>query len=266
MIGLDSILNTFQIGIIHKCHNLIRKGILELNHRRVNGVDEKPARIRRQTAQHAASDENGRPFNVQIVAALPDSIFQGQLVVDERLFLEKFPSHPGYTIFLIDAKDPGGVDALRSRLESALVDVGGRADLTRDILASFHEIENTYIAIFNVLGSLGVILGSLGLVVVVARNLRERRGEFVVMNAIGIPRGVLARMVFSEFSLLVFWGIAISVLASGIAVWPSLTVLPAAPTIVLVAALLAGILLLNLAAGWLVFNRSLRDLSLPAAM
>ena len=205
-------------------------------------------------------DESGRPFEVEIVGTLPDSILQGYLILDEERFLKKFPSNAGYSRFLIDAREAGELPALRNRLETSSRDVGGRVEITRDVLAAFHQIENTYIAIFTVLGSLGVVLGSLGLAIVVARNLRERRGEFAVMTAIGIPRGVLGRMVFSEFGRLVLWGIAIGTVASAIAVFPSATSLPAGPTLVLVSGLLAGIVTLNLLSGWAVFRWSLRDL------
>ena len=206
------------------------------------------------------TDEYGRTFDVRIAGTISDSIFQGFLIVDEQRFLQKFPSHPGYSIFLIDARNPAGLPALKHRLATAVADAGGRVDLTRNVLAAFHQVENTYIAIFNVLGTLGVILGSLGLAIVVARNLHERRGEFAVMTAIGIPRVVLARMVFSEFGRLVLWGISIGALASAIAVWPNVTTLPAAPTLGLVAGLLAGIVALNLACGWMIFRWSTRDL------
>ena len=149
---------------------------------------------------------------------------------------------------------------LRIRLETATRDAGGRVELTRDVLAAFHGIENTYIAIFNVLGSLGVILGSLGLTIVVARNVRERRGELAAMLAMGIPRGVLARMVFSEFGRLVFLGIALGAVAALVAVWPSLTTLPPVSTVALVVGLLVGIVGLNLASGWLVWRWSLREI------
>lgn len=205
-------------------------------------------------------DEGGKPFQIQIIGTLPDSILQGYLLVDERAFVEKFPSNPGYSMFLIDARSPGKIDTLRSGLETSARDVGGRVEITRDVLAAFHEIENTYIAIFNVLGSLGVVLGSFGLAIVIARNLRERRGEFAVMTAIGIPRAVLGRLVFSEFSRLVLWGISIGAIASAVAVWPNVTTLPATATLVLVGGLLAGIVAVNLASGWLIFRWALRDL------
>jgi putative ABC transport system permease protein len=212
------------------------------------------------------ADENGRSFDIQIAGTIPDSVFQGYVIIDEALFLQRFPSSAGYSVFLVDARDPAAIESLRGRLETTLRDAGGRVEITRDVLAAFHQIENTYIAIFNVLGTLGVILGSLGLAIVIARNLRERRGEFAVMSAIGIPRPVLARMVFSEFGRLVGWGIAIGALASVIAVWPSITALPAAPTLLLVAGMLAGIVALNLACGWLIFRWSLRDLRPSVAL
>jgi ABC-type antimicrobial peptide transport system permease subunit len=206
------------------------------------------------------TDENGRSFGVLIAGTLTDSVFQGYLLVDEAAFLARFPSHPGYSVFLADAARPERLAELQSRLQASVGDVGGRVDLTRDVLAAFHRIENTYIAIFNVLGALGVVLGSLGLAIVVARNLRERRGEFAVLAAIGIPQKIVARLVFAEFSQLVLWGIGLGLAAAALAVWPSLATLPAAPTLALVASLLAGIVALNLLSGWLVFRWSLRDL------
>ncbi len=128
--------------------------------------------------------------------------------------------------------------------------------LTKDILQSFHEIENTYIAIFNVLGSLGVLVGSLGLTIVVARSIHERLGEFSVMSAMGISRKILGRMVFSEYSRLVYWGLCVGLIASVISIWPNLQNLPALPTAMLVLGLLLGIVLLNLLCGVFAFRRT----------
>jgi ABC-type antimicrobial peptide transport system permease subunit len=173
--------------------------------------------------------------------------------------LKKFPSHPGFSLFLVDAKTKEDLPELRRRLEAVGADVGARVDLTRDVLSAFHQIENTYIAIFNVLGTLGVVLGSLGLAIVVARNLRERRGEFAVMTAIGIPRRVLGRMVFAEFGRLVIWGVLIGAVTSAIAVWPNLAGLPPTPTLILVVTMLAGIVGLNFVCGWLIFRWTVRQ-------
>ncbi len=206
------------------------------------------------------ADEAGRTFRVRIVGTITDSIFQGYLLIDEAALLARFPSHPGYSVFLADAARPDSLAILLPRLQAAAGDLGGKVDTTRDVLAGFHRIENTYLAIFNVLGSLGVVLGSLGLAVVLARNLRERRGEFATLAAVGIPDAVLARMVRAEYGALVVRGIAIGALAAVVAVGPNLAGLPAAPTLLLVAGLLAGIVGLNLATGALVFRRAVRNL------
>ena len=55
-------------------------------------------------------------------------------------------------------------------------------------------------------------------------------------------------------------------IASVIAVWPSVTTLPAGPTLLLVASMLAGIVVLNLACGWLIFRWSMRDLRPSVAL
>ena len=204
-------------------------------------------------------DENGRDFEVRIVGTVRDSIFQGYVLVDERLLLQRFPYHPGYSLFLLDAVGDVDLEALRNRIEAAGADAGASVGLTRDILKSFHEIENTYIAIFNVLGTLGVILGSLGLAIVVARSIQERSGEFSVMSAIGIERRLLAKLVFSEYSRLVAWGLVIGVLASLLSIVPNLSALPVGPTLLLVVGLLAGIVLLNLICGRFAFNWASRQ-------
>ena len=212
-------------------------------------------------------DENGRNFEVQIVGAVRDSIFQGYVLVDERLLLQRFPYHPGYSLFLLDAVGDVDLETLRNQIESAGADAGASVGLTRDIPKSFHEIENTYIAIFNVLGVLGVILGSLGLAIVVARSIQERSGEFSVMSAIGIERRLLARLVFSEYSRLVAWGLVVGVSASLLSIVPNLSALPVGPTLLLVAGLLAGIVLLNLICGRFAFNWASRHIgSNPAKL
>ena len=161
----------------------------------------------------------------------------------------------------------GGADleALRNRIESAGADAGASVALTREILESFFEIENTYIAIFNVLGALGVVLGSLGLAIVVARSIQERSGEFSVMSAIGIERQLLARLVFSEYSRLVAWGLLIGGSASLLSIVPNLPGLPVWTTLLLVASLLLGIILVNLICGRFAFSWAYRRIGAGGA-
>ena len=48
-------------------------------------------------------------------------------------------------------------------------------------------------SIFQLLGGLGLLLGSVGLGVVVLRNVLERRGELAILRAVGFRRRSLRR-------------------------------------------------------------------------
>lgn len=165
-------------------------------------------------------DERGRTFEVRIVGVLADSILQGNLIVAEDRLLERFPSVTGYRMLLIDAPLDRAADVAAS-LTRALEDVGLQVSTTRDRLAAFNAVNNTYLAIFQALGALGLILGSVGLGIVVMRNVLERRQELAMLRAIGFRRATLRRMVFSEHVLLLALGLAVGLVAAGVAVAPA---------------------------------------------
>jgi putative ABC transport system permease protein len=97
-------------------------------------------------------------------------------------------------------------------------------ETTRERLAAFHDVENTYIAVFHLLGGLGVLIGSAGLGLVTARNMRERRSEFAILHVLGIPLDVTRRMVVLEVAQCIRWGLGIGLAAAVISILPSLSV------------------------------------------
>ena len=156
-------------------------------------------------------DEWGEPFEIEIAGTIADSVFQGNLVVDEGRFLKRFPGAEGYRVFLAEAVS--GIPEVKAMLQGALADRGAEVVTTKERLAAFHGVENTYIAIFHVLGGLGVVLGAAGLGLVTARNLAERRYEFAVLHTIGVPREVSRRLVFREVASFIAWGLGIGTAA-----------------------------------------------------
>jgi hypothetical protein len=48
------------------------------------------------------TDDRGHEFKLRLVAAVANSILQGNLIISEREFLNRFPSESGYRFFLID--------------------------------------------------------------------------------------------------------------------------------------------------------------------
>jgi putative ABC transport system permease protein len=166
-------------------------------------------------------DERGNSFHLRIVAIIPNSILQGSLVISERNFVERFPSTGGHRVFLVDAT-PDNSTAVGDELSRALRDRGLEIVPAWRRLADFQEVENTYIAIFQALGGLGLLLGSFGLGIVVLRNVLERRSELALLQAVGFRRGELQRLVLSEHWLLIVLGLATGVVAALLAVLPAL--------------------------------------------
>ena len=166
------------------------------------------------------TDEHGRTFKLRLVGALANSILQGSLVIDEAEFVRRFPSTVGYRYFLVDVP-PGKTDAVAAELTRGLRDLGLELTPAAQRLAAFNAVQNTYLGTFQVLGGLGLLLGSVGLGVVVLRNVLERRGELALLLAVGFRRRALRTLVLSEHVALLLAGLGVGVVAALVAVLPT---------------------------------------------
>ncbi|MFQ5527172.1 MAG: FtsX-like permease family protein [Thermoanaerobaculia bacterium] len=169
-------------------------------------------------------DQNGREVRLRLVALLKKSIFQSEVLISEENFLEHFPRQAGYSFFLVEspAGDDGAQAEVTEILEGKLDRFGFDVTSSAERIARFQAVENTYIATFQTLGGLGLLLGTIGLGVVLLRNVLERRGELATLRAIGFRRGLLARIVLAENGVLLLAGIAIGTIAGLIGVLPNL--------------------------------------------
>jgi putative ABC transport system permease protein len=166
-------------------------------------------------------DDRGNSFHLRIVGIIPNSLLQGSLVVSESNFVERFPSSGGHRVLLVDAP-PEDSAAVANELSRAMRDRGLEVVPAWRRLADFQEVENTYIAIFQALGGLGLLLGSFGLGIVVLRNVLERRSELALLQAVGFRRSELQRLVLSEHWLLIALGLTTGAVAALLAVLPAL--------------------------------------------
>jgi ABC-type antimicrobial peptide transport system permease subunit len=166
--------------------------------------------------------DTARPVRLRIVASLDDSVLQGEILIGEDAFAAIFPDRPGYRVFLIGVPGatPERVDAAAQRIEEALEPFGLDAQSTASRLAAYHRVENTYLSTFQALGGLGLVLGSFGLVAVIARNVLERRRELALLGASGYTGRHLQRLVAAEHIALVLAGLAIGLVAALVAVTP----------------------------------------------
>ena len=166
--------------------------------------------------------DTARPVRLRIVASLDDTVLQGELLIAEDAFTEVFPDVAGYRVFLVDvpAATPPRVDTAAQLLEEALEPFGLDVQRTENRLAAYHRVENTYLSTFQALGGLGLVLGSFGLVAVIARNVLERRRELALLGASGYTGRHLQRLVATEHIALVVAGLAIGLAAALVAVAP----------------------------------------------
>ncbi len=165
-------------------------------------------------------NQSDRPIRLRLVGALADSIFQSELLMTEQNFLRLFPEQEGYRFFLVDTPQPDQSTAIAAALEDRLSDFGFDVQSTSERLANFHRVENTYLSTFQMLGGLGLILGTLGMAAVLLRNVMERRRELALLRAVGYNSSHFTEMVIAENVLLLFSGLVTGTVCALLAIAP----------------------------------------------
>jgi ABC-type lipoprotein release transport system permease subunit len=165
--------------------------------------------------------DGSEALKLRVVAALADSLFQRELLMSEENFKRLFPEQQGYRFFLFDVP-MGRASELSQLLEDRLTDEGLDVWVTAERLAGFHRVENTYLSTFQFLGGLGLLLGTLGLAVVLLRNVLERRRDLGVLRAVGYTPRHLATIVAGENIFLLLCGTAIGVASASLAILPAI--------------------------------------------
>jgi ABC-type lipoprotein release transport system permease subunit len=196
--------------------------------------------------------ESGRPLHVIIAGGLKTSVFQGHLLIDRSHFTRWFPSVSGSSVILLEMP---GTKVSGSHIETAdhseqlsnqsektsagspsiepgrvpdqfatvTAPPGATVETTTSRLESFNRVTNTYLSVFVVLGSLGMILGVMGMGLNLVRNIRSRRKEFALLAASGFtPRSIRNILLRENFAILMAGAIA-GTLPAILATWPSLS-------------------------------------------
>jgi ABC-type antimicrobial peptide transport system permease subunit len=108
-------------------------------------------------------------------------------------------------------------------------------------LMEFYAVESTYLAMFLLLGALGLAVGSMGMGVVVLRNVQDRRAEIALLRAVGYRSRTLREILFIEHGLLLAAGLSIGVVASAVAMVPALVISTSQVSAVFLIGLLATV-------------------------
>lgn len=161
-------------------------------------------------------------FALEVVGMLDGSVFQGVLLMTDANLKRLDPDVTGSRYFLIETADINDMTSVSTALESALNDFGFDAEPVSERLAGFLAVQNTYLSTFQMLGGLGLLVGTFGLAAVMMRNVVERRREIALMRAVGFTRSRVARLILSENFVLLMWGILLGTGAALLAMLPHL--------------------------------------------
>jgi ABC-type lipoprotein release transport system permease subunit len=161
-----------------------------------------------------------RTLQLRLVAALDDSVLQGELVMSDANFTTLFPEQQGYRFLFVDTP-ASRAGAIATAIDKGAADFGADAISTAARLADYHMVENTYLSTFQTLGGLGLLVGTIGLAAVLLRNVLERRRELALLRAVGYRPSHLFAVVVAENALLLVAGVGLGAVAAAVAIGPA---------------------------------------------
>ncbi|MEW4452548.1 FtsX-like permease family protein [Bremerella sp. JC817] len=213
--------------------------------------------------QFTTTDDDGRETKYIVAGLLSNSIFQGNLLVSEANFLDRYPDVSGYEMFLIRTPE-GKQTEVAQTLETRLADQGFDTVSAEQQLTSLLAVQNTYLSTFQSLGALGLLLGTFGLAAVQLRTILERRSELALLRAAGFAGGRLQSLVMRETMVLLLGGLLTGVISALVTVVPHMLFGDASVPIVSLGGMLGTILIVGILSSNLAVRSALKGDIVPA--
>ncbi|MFO7722480.1 MAG: FtsX-like permease family protein, partial [Bacteroidales bacterium] len=180
----------------------------------------------------------------------------------DSLLKHHYPTISGSRVMLVDGP-AAQADTIRQTLESLLPDYGLTAETASERLAAFYSVTNIYLTVFMMLGAFGLLIGTIGLGIIILRNILERKQEYALYRAIGLRKNLILRIVVAEYLFVLLAGVLLGLLAGLTGILPSLSspsyTLPATYLILLIVVILFN----GLFWIWLPARQSLRQAITP---
>ncbi|PQO38977.1 hypothetical protein C5Y96_03645 [Blastopirellula marina] len=248
----------------------------EALNKKADGINEPiPVALDNNTAMYAlhlyggigeeftTTDDDGRETKYIVAGLLSNCVFQGNLLISEANFLDRYPDVSGYEMFLVRTPE-GKEEAVRSVLETRLADQGFDITSAEKILTGLLAVQNTYLSTFQSLGALGLLLGTFGLAAVQLRTILERRSELALLRAAGFANGRLYSLVMRETMVLLLGGLATGVISALITVVPHMVFGNASIPFASLGGMLSMILVVGIVSSSLAVRSALKGDIVPA--
>jgi putative ABC transport system permease protein len=166
-------------------------------------------------------NEKGDYIKLLIIGGLNNSIFQGNLLIADSIFLDQFPSSGGSKIMLVDG--PGDKEKEISEiLTNTFIDFGLEITTAKARLLAFNSVTNTYLSVFMALGGLAMLIGTAGLGIVLLRNIQERKAELALMLALGFTRKGIFGLLIKENLFILISGLLVGIIAALLGILPDM--------------------------------------------
>lgn len=155
-------------------------------------------------------DTGERTVSLLLAGVLDNTVFQGNLLMDIRLFSEIWSEAAGSEIVLFKTPAPEMSDTKRL-VEQALHEYGVRVSATAERLREFNSVTDAYLTIFFTLGGLGLLLGMASFIIVLRKDLASRREQIKLCRALGFSELRIARLLVAENRIVPLCSIAAGV-------------------------------------------------------
>lgn len=157
--------------------------------------------------------ENGEKIAIQLAGTLKNSIFQGHILLDKKLFSQVWSEISGSEIMLLRVPDKE-IDDTKTLISQALNNYGVRIMTTGERMKLFYSVTDTYLTIFLTLGGLGLLLGMFSFIIVVRKNILAKRQDIMLYRSLGFDEKRIFNLLYKENIIIPLCAIAVGVLGS----------------------------------------------------
>lgn len=164
-------------------------------------------------------DEAGTLLRLRLIGGLENSVFQGNVIIAREYFTKAFPSVSGANLFLVQSQlNP----VAKLEFEDGWRHFGAEITGTRERLENFNSIENTYLNIFLMLGTLGLLIGTIGLGILIFRITLEQVPEYALLLSVGFQKSSILKMLMTEKLTLIAGAVLAGIIPATVSAWPIL--------------------------------------------
>ena len=162
-------------------------------------------------------NSHGEEVKLILAGTLPNTVLQGNVVMDKDQFAKIWPEITGSEVALVKVKE-NEIEQTRNILATALNEYGVRVMPTGERLRQFYQVTDTYLTIFLTLGGIGLLVGIFSFIIVIRKNLAMKDKDIQLFNMLGYPHETVESLLFNEHVIVPLYAIFIGVTGATLSV------------------------------------------------